>query len=109
MHSLYEILEVSPNASGDVIRAAYRCLAQKHHPDKLEQAAVRDRDKKMSDLNFAYSVLSDPAKRSKYDIQIGLNIGAHDRRRGEGSIRNNGISSRDNKPSVRPFGFRPFV
>ena len=32
--SLYELLEVSPNASAAVIKAAYRCLVQQHHPDK---------------------------------------------------------------------------
>ena len=34
MVSLYELLEVSPNASAAVIKAAYRCLVQQHHPDK---------------------------------------------------------------------------
>ncbi|MBK9574589.1 MAG: J domain-containing protein [Rhodoferax sp.] len=38
MASFYETLEVSPRASDFVIRAAYRCLVQHHHPDKNPRA-----------------------------------------------------------------------
>lgn len=64
----YESLKVTPDAPAEVIRAAYRSLSQKHHPDKNigndEAARV------MSRLNFAYSVLSDEEQRKRYDLQI---------------------------------------
>ena len=66
----YAVLGVKKGASADEIKQAYRRLAKQHHPDlHLEQdkarAAVR-----FKEINEAYEVLSDPAKRVKYD-QIG--------------------------------------
>lgn len=61
----YEILEVSPKASPLVIRAAYKSLMQRYHPDKdsgdAERAAL---------VVQAYDVLSDEAKRSSYDLLL---------------------------------------
>nr|CBA28274.1 hypothetical protein Csp_A06450 [Curvibacter putative symbiont of Hydra magnipapillata] len=109
MQTLYEILEVNTNASGEVIRAAYRCLAQKHHPDKSLPTESGDREGKMSELNYAYSVLSDPEKRNRYDLQIGLEKTIGDRRKVDGAFWSKRPSSRDEKTSVRPFGFRPLA
>ena len=60
----YEILQVSPNAEPVVIKATFTKLAQTYHPDtsKDPEASV-----KMSSINEAYEVLSDPARRSAYD------------------------------------------
>ena len=60
----YEILQVSPKVEPEVIQAAYRRLARKYHPDvnKSPQAAER-----MKQINEAYEVLRDPAKRAAYD------------------------------------------
>ena len=63
--SLYDELEVSPNASTDVIQGAYRSLAKRFHPDRNPgdpSAAVR-----MRRVNDAYAVLGNPAKRADYD------------------------------------------
>ena len=57
----YRVLQVDPDADQDVIRAAYRALAAKHHPDIGGQA------EQMAELNRAYAVLSDPVVRSTYD------------------------------------------
>ena len=65
--SLYEVLEVSPNASPEVIRAAYRNLMQRYHPDKLRGGA--DHDKTAEAINAAFQVLSDPATRARYDAE----------------------------------------
>lgn len=64
----YECLKVTRDAPAEVIRAAYRSLSQKHHPDKNvgDQEAARV----MARLNYAYSVLSDPAQRELYDAQL---------------------------------------
>ncbi|MGW6681078.1 DnaJ C-terminal domain-containing protein [[Kitasatospora] papulosa] len=60
----YEALGVSRAASQDEIQQAYRKLARKHHPDVNKDPAAEERFK---DLNEAYSVLSDPKTRARYD------------------------------------------
>ena len=64
----YEILEVSPNASAEVIRAAYKSLIQRYHPDKNpNDAKVAER---ASLVVQAYEVLSDSDRRSAYDLDL---------------------------------------
>lgn len=63
---LYELLEVSPRASGEVIQAAYRRLARTYHPD-----GEAPDPEKMVRLNRAFEVLGDPAKRAEYDLGRG--------------------------------------
>lgn len=66
--SHYEILEVSPNASPEVIRAAYRSLMQRYHPDKNpddNRAAER-----AVQVVQAYEVLSDADRRAAYDLSL---------------------------------------
>jgi len=61
----YDILEVTTGVGQKDIRDAYRRLALLHHPDRNKdnpEAAAR-----MKELNEAYAVLSDPAKRREYD------------------------------------------
>ena len=102
--SFYETLEVSPRASDFVIRAAYRCLVQHHHPDKNPRA--EGAGQRLVLINEAYAVLSDAAKRMSYDLGLAL-IGGGDERRGLGAARhtNRGPSS-GNSQTSRPFGFR---
>ena len=64
----YESLQVTPTADPEVIQAAYRRLALKYHPDVYHGADAQER---MSILNQAYSVLSNPAQRAAYDRQRG--------------------------------------
>lgn len=63
--SHYDTLEVVPHASAETIRAAYRSLMQRHHPDKHPgDAAMAAR---AAQLTQAYEVLSEPARRAAYD------------------------------------------
>jgi molecular chaperone DnaJ len=62
---LYEILGIDRRATQDEIKQAYRRLARETHPDvRRDDPGATDRFK---EINEAYSVLSDPAKRSQYD------------------------------------------
>jgi curved DNA-binding protein CbpA len=70
VHSHYENLRVARNAPPEVIRAAYKALSQRHHPD-LNPNSV-DAARIMSIINVAYDVLSDPAKRKLHDDWIRL-------------------------------------
>ena len=105
MNSLYETLEVSPRASNFVIRAAYRCLAQHDHPDKNPDS--EDSGQWMSNINHAYAVLSDVAKRQEYDLSQGI-AQEFCERRGLGSTSPTQPQSRGaGFPTARPFAFRP--
>lgn len=67
-YSHYDSLNVTRDAPAEVIRAAYRSLSQKHHPDKNpgDRAAAQV----MMRLNAAYSVLADEEQRRRYDLQF---------------------------------------
>jgi curved DNA-binding protein CbpA len=62
----YAILGVLPTAETIVIKAAYRALAMKYHPDKWtgDRATA---DRKMRELNEAFEILSDDQARKRYD------------------------------------------
>ena len=66
----YEVLGVAKGASADEIKAAYRKLAIKWHPDKWvdgTDAEKKTAEEKFKEASEAYSVLSDPDKKAKYD------------------------------------------
>ena len=62
----YAVLGVSPSAEDVVIRAAYRALAQRYHPDKWDGDS-KVANERMAEINAAFAVLSDAAKRKDYD------------------------------------------
>jgi formylglycine-generating enzyme required for sulfatase activity len=68
MRTHYENLKVAENAPDEVIKAAYRALCQKYHPDKNSGDAEAHRI--MQIINAAYAVLSDTAQRSRYDESL---------------------------------------
>src|SRR6266849_5830049 len=61
----YEILGVGRSASDQEIKTAYRRLAVKHHPDKNPEDPHAE--EKFKEAAEAYSVLSNPEQRSRYD------------------------------------------
>lgn len=85
--NMYLILGVDPSAAASEIKKAYRRAALKHHPDKAAQSLARnengdeglwkeiaaevhkDADRLFKMIGEAYAVLSDPLKRSQYDME----------------------------------------
>ncbi|MES2153104.1 MAG: J domain-containing protein [Pseudomonadota bacterium] len=68
IHTHYDNLKVARLAPQEVIRAAYKALSQKYHPDKNpgDEKAARI----MAILNSAYTTLSDPVRRKEHDEWI---------------------------------------
>jgi curved DNA-binding protein len=66
----YKILGVAKTATEKEIKAAYRKLARKHHPD-VNQGNPKA-EARFKEIGEAYEVLSDPEKRKRYD-QLGAN------------------------------------
>ena len=64
MKNYYEILQVSPHASSEIIRAVWTALMKQHHPDTGGNSQQAKR------INEAYSVLKDPEKRAAHDQQL---------------------------------------
>ncbi|KAF9428655.1 hypothetical protein BGZ94_001576 [Podila epigama] len=64
---LYETLGVPKTSTQDEIKKAYRRLALRYHPDKVNVAEVPDHETRFRDIAAAYEVLSDPKKRQVYD------------------------------------------
>jgi curved DNA-binding protein CbpA len=65
----YRILQVQPDADIDVVRAAYRVLARKVHPDASTPLNATE-ERRMTDLNWAYAVVRDPAKRRQWEADL---------------------------------------
>lgn len=63
----YEVLGLDRSASPDEIKSAYRKTALKTHPDKVPQDQKDEAKEKFQQVAFAYAVLSDPARRKRYD------------------------------------------
>ena len=66
--SHYQVLGVAARATPDEVRAAYRRAARDHHPDAGGSAH------RMSEVNAAWHVLGDPARRAAYDRQLARGV-----------------------------------
>lgn len=62
----YKILGLRKNASAEEIKKKYRELAKKYHPDRNPNDILAE--KRFKDLNEAHDILSDPSKRTQYDL-----------------------------------------
>jgi hypothetical protein len=95
--TLYDILEVIPTASQETIHAAYRSLINRFHPDKMaalgpEFAAVADARTK--EINHAYDILGDVARRARYDEEL--------RRDESPRLLPHSPAARPKRPAVKP-------
>ncbi len=66
MKDLYIILQISPSANPAEIKKAFRRLALRYHPDKNKDPATGEY---FAEIQEAYIVLKDPAKRAAYNYQ----------------------------------------
>jgi curved DNA-binding protein CbpA len=78
----YKILQVDPQAEQEVIEAAFKRLARKYHPDTNKSS---DATTRMQELNEAYEVLNDAAKRKQYDTR--RTVSSYDTAAGEAQKR----------------------
>ena len=65
----YDWLEISKNASPEVIEKAYKALVKKYHPD-LYEGNKQEAEEILKKINEAYGVLSDIDKRAQYDTTL---------------------------------------
>ena len=64
--TLYEVLGINPSATDQEIKHAYRRHAMQWHPDRNPNNK-EEAERRFKEISYAYSILSDPAKRRKYD------------------------------------------
>src|SRR6266850_6680558 len=77
----YSTLGVAKTATDKEIKQAYRKLARKHHPDV--NPGDKGAENRFKEINEAYEVLGDPAKRKKYD-ELGSNWRMYEQARQQG-------------------------
>lgn len=101
MADYYKALGISAQADEKEIKAAYRKLAKKYHPDAVrDNPALKD---KMYEIQAAYEVLGDPAGRQKYDEQRRMTKSKKARPEENGPQRGNANMSQ----FEQFFGFQP--
>lgn len=73
--NLYQILEIQPDSSGEIIKKAYRKLSLKYHPDKQKNVKLSEEEKSQQFIKIrnAYEILIDTDKRQKYDKELLIN------------------------------------
>ena len=67
MKNYYEILEISENASQEIVEKAYKTLAKKYHPDLQQGDLKKEYEEKLKTINEAYEVLSNIDRRKEYN------------------------------------------
>jgi curved DNA-binding protein CbpA len=95
IHTHYDNLKVTRNAPQEIIRAAYKTLSQKFHPDRNPGNA--DAERIMSIINTSHEVLSDPDKRRAYDQWL-----ARQELMATQATTANGQPSQPSRPATRP-------
>lgn len=83
--TLYDILEVSPKASKEVIEKAYKALVKKYHPDLHHPAKKAWAEEMMKELNHAYETVMDSEKRIKYDKELDISLHNHKEKKDVGN------------------------
>ena len=118
MKNYYEILEVNPKASQEVIEKAYRVLVRKYHPDLYTGEKQQYAEIKTKEINEAYHILSDGFLREQYNMELAreemykqnselvqdreINIRANEQL--ASSKKKNALQKKDKNPEIGSFG-----
>ncbi|BBN09167.1 hypothetical protein MPTK1_4g17730 [Marchantia polymorpha subsp. ruderalis] len=90
--TLYDVLGISDLVTDDEIKAAFRSMAKKFHPDQAPPEKVNDFQQKFMEVHRAYSILKDPRTRALYNYEIKNTLLSrqwrHDERKGQWRGRN---------------------
>ena len=70
MENYYELLEISQNASDEVISKVFKHHIKKNHPDLYRGQEKKEAEIRVKKLNEAYEILSNPDKRKEYDNEL---------------------------------------
>lgn len=107
MKNYYDLLEVTPKASKEIIEKAYKVLIKKYHPDLYSGEERIYAENKTRDLNEAYRILTSDFLREQYDLELEKetkfsqnDINKRNSRRNENlnnNISNNGYENREIK------------
>lgn len=63
----YAVLGVDPGCSQAALKAAHRRLVRQHHPDVVPPGEREAATRRMQQINVAYALVRDPARRARYD------------------------------------------
>lgn len=72
--TFYDLLGISADGSPDDVRAAYRRLALKYHPDVSPPGAAAENTRRFIEVQEAYETLSDPSRRASYDRALARGV-----------------------------------
>ncbi len=83
----YQVLGVAKDADEDSLKAAFKVLAKRWHPDVHSEATKMEAQARFQEVNEAYQVLSDAAKRKQYDAELAGAKDAEERRKAASRFR----------------------
>ncbi|BAB64243.1 putative DnaJ-like protein [Oryza sativa Japonica Group] len=72
--TLYDLLGISSEGTLDEVRAAYRRMARKYHPDVSPPDAAAENTRRFIEVQEAYETLSDPSRRATYDRALARGV-----------------------------------
>jgi hypothetical protein len=104
--TLYQVLGLDPSAEDIVVRAAFKALAQKYHPDKLKAGSAQGAGL-MVDINLSYKILSNSISRKKYDQALNESLGKTLKAGQSSSTVNQRPNYRPSPPGPSPAGPSP--
>lgn len=108
MINYYEILEISPNASKEIIEKSYKVLAKKYHPD-LNPENKKEAEAKMKLVNEAYNILIDDEKRANYDSVFKRKQEQESKRQSNNSVFSSDTSKHDNEKNTSNYDTETYV
>jgi len=98
----YAVLGIASTATGDEVTAAYRHQARRHHPDVSRDP---DAERRMAEINAAWGLLREPARRAAWDRAHGITPQVA--RRGPAAVTRPGGTGATTPPAAQPTAGRP--